>query len=311
MILVKAAKANARSGVSKITATVQPMNGKKLTFKGETDDGRSVAVIAGNQTAALTLGVDGMTGKFGDYTIDGSRNVFASKNNDEKSAANAVLGKWKAINVVWNGGSLSVAIAAKGKAKVTGILSDGTKVSAKGQLVIGTEWLCVPIVWAKQNTHLAFMLWMGKDGNDIMVDGLDNATVGQPAALREGATLRMDASALCSLLSDSTYGAYLPNGVAVEQKGTKWVVAGGAKAGKVQLGKDGNVDATKAGANASGLKLTYKAKDGTFKGSFKAYDSVKGKPNATTVNVTGVMIGDKGYGVATIKKKGSVIVSIE
>jgi hypothetical protein len=38
---------------------------------------------------------------------------------------------------------------------------------------------------------------------------------------------------------------------------------------------------------------------------------VKGKPNATTVNVTGVMIGDKGYGVATIKKKGSVIVSIE
>ncbi|MBP5510403.1 MAG: VWA domain-containing protein [Kiritimatiellae bacterium] len=310
-ILVKAAKANARSGVSKITATVQPMNGRKLTFKGETTDGRSVSVKAGNLTAVLTLGVDGMTGKFGDYAIDGSRNIFASKNSDEKSTANAVLGKWKAINAVWDGGSLSVAIAAKGKAKVAGTLSDGTKVSAKGQLVIGTEWLCIPVVWAKQKANLAFMLWMGKDGNDVMIEGLDNATVGQPAALKGGAAFRMDISALTSILGDSTYGTYLPSGIAVEQKGTKWLVANGAKAGRVQLGKDGNVDAKKAGANASGLKLTYKVKDGTFKGSFKAYANVRGKPTATTVRVTGVMIGDKGYGVATIAKKGSVTVAIE
>ena len=310
-VLVKVAKANARSGVSKITATVQPPNGKKLTFKGETADGRSVSVKAGDQTAVLTLGVDGMTGKFGDYTIDGSRNVFASKNNDEKSAANAVLGKWKAINAVWNGGSLSVVIAAKGKAKVTGTLSDGTKISAKGQLVIGTEWLCVPIVWAKQKAHLAFMLWMGKDGNDVMVEGLDNVTVGQPVVLKGGAVFRIDTAALSSILGDSIYGAYLPNGIAVEQKGTKWIVANGTKIGKVQLGKDGKVDVTKAGTNASGLKLTYKAKDGTFKGSFKAYANVRDKPMATTVNVTGVMIGDKGYGAATIKKKGSVTVTIE
>ena len=41
------------------------------------------------------------------------------------------------------------------------------------------------------------------------------------------------------------------------------------------------VDEAKAGENPSGLKLTYKAKDGTFKGSFKAYADVGGKPKAT------------------------------
>ena len=41
--------------------------------------------------------------------------------------------------------TLSVTIAAKGKAKVGWMLADGTKVSAKGQLVVGEEWCCVPV----------------------------------------------------------------------------------------------------------------------------------------------------------------------
>ena len=62
--------------------------------------------------------------------------------------------------------------------------------------------------------------------------------------------------------------------------------------------------------NPSTLKLTYKAKDGTFKGSFKAYADVNGRPKATTVNVTGVLIDGVGYGTATIKKVGGVPVTI-
>jgi hypothetical protein len=72
-----------------------------------------------------------------------------------------------------------------------------------------------------------------------------------------------------------------------------------------------NVDSSKAGENPSGLKLTYKAKDGTFKGSFKVYCDVGGKLKATSVTVTGVQIGSKGYGTATIKGQGSVPVTIE
>ena len=75
--------------------------------------------------------------------------------------------------------------------------------------------------------------------------------------------------------------------------------------------RNGIVDDSKAGTNPSGLKLTYSAKDGSFKGSFKAYSVVAGKLKATTVNVSGVMIGGKGYGTASVKTLGSLPVTIE
>ena len=60
-------------------------------------------------------------------------------------------------------------------------------------------------------------------------------------------------------------------------------------------------------------KLSYKAADGSFKGSFKVYSAVNGdnKLKATTVNVTDVMIDGVGRGMATIKKVDSVPISIE
>ena len=100
---------------------------------------------------------------------------------------------------------------------------------------------------------------------------------------------------------------YLPDGVPVTQNGAKWVVP---KAGKIAL-KKGVVDDSKAGENPSALKLTYKAKDGSFKGSFKVYADVGGKLKTTTVNVMGVMVGGVGYGTATVKKVGNVSVKVE
>ncbi len=88
------------------------------------------------------------------------------------------------------------------------------------------------------------------------------------------------------------------------------LVADGARAGKLTM-KGGVFDDSKAGANPSGLKLTYSAKGDSFKGSFKAYSVVGGKLKATAVNVSGVMIGGRGYGTAMIKKLGSVSISIE
>ena len=108
--------------------------------------------------------------------------------------------------------------------------------------------------------------------------------------------------------TNGTFADYLPDGVAVTASGTKWVLP---KAGKVQLAKDGTVDEAKLLDNPSALKLTYKAKDGTFKGSFKAYADANGKPKATTVNVAGVLVDGVGYGAATIKKAGGVSVTVE
>ena len=98
--------------------------------------------------------------------------------------------------------------------------------------------------------------------------------------------------------------------MSVAQGGARWTVAGGAKAGKVVV-KNGVVDDSGAGANPSALKLTYAAKSGTFKGSFKVYAVANGKLKATTVNVAGVMIGGKGYGAATVKKQGGVPIAVE
>ena len=89
----------------------------------------------------------------------------------------------------------------------------------------------------------------------------------------------------------------------------KWIVP---KAGKVAyLRGTTEVDEAKLLENPSALKLTYTAKTGAFKGSFKAYADANGKPKATTVNVTGVLIDGVGYGAATVKKVGGVGVTVE
>ena len=133
------------------------------------------------------------------------------------------------------------------------------------------------------------------------VAGLGDTIVGKPGTLKGGAAF------------SATWGQaalpYLPNGVPVTVNGAKWTLP---KAGKVAyLRGTTEVDAAKLLENPSALKLTYTAKTGAFKGSFKAYAEVNGKPKATTVNVTGVLIGGVGYGAATVKKVGSVPATIE
>ena len=128
-------------------------------------------------------------------------------------------------------------------------------------------------------------------------------------ALNEGAAFYMDTEALSEMLGDDMYADYLPDGIEITTKKTKWVLP---KAGKVVYSKKaGGIDESKLGENPSGLKLTFKSKDGTFSGSFKAYRDVKGKPKATTVSVSGFVVDGVGYGIATIKKVGSVPITIE
>ena len=148
------------------------------------------------------------------------------------------------------------------------------------------------------------------DGNDIEAQVSDGTK--KTFVLNDGATFVLDVEGLCELLGDDTYAEYLPDGLSVAQSGAKWVVEGGAKAGKVVVNKKtGEIDESKLGANPSALKLSFKAKTGAFSGSFRAYTNVKGKPKATTVSVTGLVVDGVGYGVATVKKLGSASVRVE
>ena len=84
------------------------------------------------------------------------------------------------------------------------------------------------------------------------------------------------------------------------------------KPGKVGLLKDkSGADLSKAGTNPSGLALKYTVKNGTFKGSFSAHALSGGKLKKVKVSVSGIVLGGRGYGTASVKKVGSWPVTIE
>ena len=308
MIQVKVGKPGKKDGTAAVKASVV-VGAKKVTLKAKGNgkavinpNGPTVVTLVGGEVCTVKLGSEGVSGTYGKYFIDGARNFFAAKSGGE--AANVVLGKWLGpVSVVWNGGALGVSIAAKGKVKVKGTLAGGAKVSAKSVFLVGEEWCAVPVTAPKAN--LTFILWLSYDGRTAVVEGLsDGASAGKPGTLVDNAAFRVSkAAAIWSSISGTVLTDYIPDGVKVG----KWVLP---KAGKVVY-KNGAVDESKLGKNPSGLKLAYKAKDGSFKGSFKVYAVNGSKAKATTVNVTGVMIDGVGYGTATIKKVGSVAVTIE
>ena len=315
-IQVKVGKPGKKDGKATVKATVV-VGTKKITLKGAEMGKAAIAsdgptkidlVGKGAEECGVMLGAYGITGYYGAYVIDGARNIFSSKDKGDLAEAKDALDKCLGSRmVIWDGGSVSVSIAAKGKVKVSGTLASGAKVSATAVLLVGEEWNCVSVSAPKAN--LSFVLWLSRDGKTTMVDGLgDDVLVGNAGTLADGAVFSVSTdAALWSAIPGEVLTEYLPNGVPVTKKGTKWTLP---KVGRITM-KKGVIDVSKAGENPSGLKLAYKAKDGTFKGSFKVYAENKGKLKATTVNVTGFLLNGIGFGTATIKKVGSISIRIE
>ena len=152
---------------------------------------------------------------------------------------------------------------------------------------------------------------MAADGSFTLKNAsylMAEATIG--GALKGGSrgTFRMDGFDLAvpgELLDD-----LLPNEESFSVSNGKWAFA---KAATVKWAKDRVtkeygliVDDTKGKTNLSGLKLTYTAKTGQFKGSFKAYalEEKNGKTKLVkyTVNVIGFVVDGVGYGEASCKK---------
>ena len=312
-IQVKVGKANKTTHESKVTASVVLGNGKKLSYKGVMlQNGKANLSAAGYDGISLFLGATEMSGSMGGYSVVGARNRCASKDKVEaKQALGELAAAVGAYNIAWSGGAVTATVSAKGAVKVAGTFADGAKISAKGQVFAVEGGYASAIVYAKAPNELAFLLRISSDGKSASAEGLSGAVAGRASGLAGEAKFKVDPNAaLWDALPGTFLSEYLPDGVPVSPNGGKWLVAGGAKAGKVTM-KGGVLDDSKAGANPSGLKLSYKAKDGTFKGSFKAYSVDNGKLKATTVSITGVMVGGKGYGTATIKKFGSLPVTVE
>ena len=336
-ILVKTAVARTdrRTGwtTARATVTIQIPGERRVSLSGEMDAGTSPGFLSvtakDGRTLDLVVGADGIAGVFDDYGIDGARNVFSSRTATDRVRASEVLSLFKdeAVNLAWEDGmscgwnGLSVKVGSAGRTRITGTLADGTRVSATAQLVAGEDWFCIPVVVDRKPHRLAFCLWLSEGCMPGLscrgVEGLDgDVRFGLAGAVGMygdgGAAFRIDTRALGELFGDWTYEGYGPDGVSVEQVGTKWRVAGGARPGRVVLGRDGLVDETKTGGNPSALTLAYRAKEGTFTGAFKYYvPSARGAPVAKPVNVYGVVVDGVGYGTAVVRGKGGVSVMVD
>lgn len=313
-IQAKVAKLTAR-GAPRVTVSVVE-GGKKIGGRGQMEVGTDGSVSAScalkdGRTVLLGFGREGLYGTLAGAEIRGARNIFSSRRSPEdKQAAASILARLQRTAIVyWKGNALSVVVANKGKCKVSGNLAGGARVSTSTQLVPGETWCAVPVAYAKASAHLRLLLWMNRATGEIAAEGLgDDVKVQWATVPGEKLTFYVDGD--FNIPGATVLTQFLPadEGLAFAG-GKKWKLP---KGGTVKQDRASGefIDTKPANGNPSGLKLSYTQKTGAFKGSFKVYAVVNGKLKKYSATVVGIMVGDTGYGTATIKKFPSVAISI-
>ena len=271
---IQAKVGKTKNGKAKVSATIVMAGGEKTEIKGEMDTatGTLTATAKNGRPVTLTFGENDLSGTYGEFEIDGARNLFVSKNGNDQATANAALAAWGGVHtMVWDDGPgyavASISIGSKGKTKVVGWMGNGTKFSASGQLIVGKKESCVTIVSTNNRTPLAFNLWF-EAGEETEFEGISDYAI-----ISTVGPLVPDAFFMCGFLTESV--------PIVIQKG-KWTV---------NTSKE------------TALKLSYKDKTGTFKGSFKV--------NKQKAIVNGVVVDGVGYGSAVMKNAGFMPVVID
>ena len=300
VIAVKAGKPSKNTGVSRLTVTIRLTGQKAITVRGRTVDG-TFRAMAGGRALDIALGLHSLSGAFGSYLVDGSRDMFAARDADSKSRAAQALSRWKGNYVAaWQAAgatdapynTLSITVKKKGRVTVKGTLANGTRVSANTHLLVGglhrrmgtgslllvgEKECAVAVSWAKKGSSVACLLWFGEDGT-VSCESLNDGSVAVAApvgaGLAAGATLRIDQAAVAAAFPGISVERSFPGGVPAK------------------------------------LSLRY-GKDGTFNGSFKVYVDSGVSFRQKTVKVSGVVLDGIGYGVAYVKNIGDWKITIE
>ena len=339
---------------SSFSATLQVVGAQKATLSGVIgSDGTGTAE---NERKGLSLEVEfsqfGMSGSYstedGDYEIIGARDRYSSGSDDAKGKVRIALanarGNWIVVlptNEAEGAGAalasghsvLSISVGAKGKAKISGTMADGTKVSASSVLIVGDSCCCLPVVvpmYSGKKGGFAFALWFtwSEDASEskVTVEGLSawNATprstapfyatfgdsvVGAVAASRMSAEVTFSLDGFFDI--DGADASFSPDGTQIEVSGSRWKLP---KADGVKSSSEGGwyvLDGKEYG-NPAGLKISYVERTGLFSGSFRVFaETASGKPRKYTATVTGAVVDGVGYGTATVKKLGSLPVRVE
>ena len=330
-----------RNGQSKATATVTLIGAKKVTLTGTIDAlGNGQGALAG-----LTLTGNGLVGTLAvngvAYTADGARDVAKTNKDPEQAVFNALNKKVWTL-VLWPKGTdenipsfakgfagLSVSMGAKGKAKLSGALPDGTKLSVSAQTVVGDLNCCIPFVYTKAKASIGFLVWIDRTGAPLDVTAISDwkgsitgvGAFAMPMELEafealepipESTTFSVDPDDLPATLV-GVQTEYLPVDEPVVVSPSKWVLAKPATVKYTrgvfdQAAYDKSITSGKT--NKSALKLRYTSKSGLFSGSFSIFTVQGTTMKKVTANVSGVVCGGAGYGFALIKKHGAIPVWI-
>lgn len=327
-----------------VTATVKLLGGAKLKLSGKMgEDGNAELTDKTEEhEMSLSIGANGFLGMLDDREVSGARHLFSGKSNADKVACNLALQAWrrtwtivlKAEDAEGEGAAfaqgycaLSVTVGAKGRTRVKGTLPDGTKVSVSAQMLVGEGCCCVPVVapmYTGKKGGFAFLLWLSPDAEDVWgLSGWDATTRSGGSFAAKLALIGFEEAGESALPSEASFSLegefeaddppildeWLPGGVDIAANGARWTLP---KAGTVKYSRVDEAFVATSEENPSGLKLSFAAKTGTFKGSFKAYGELsETRLKKYTATVTGGVVDGVGYGTATIKKIGSVPVVIE
>ena len=320
---IKATKANTRTGLSKLMATVVLRDGRKIKLTGTAEapsTNKVFTLASASASASVKFEVNGLIGcyiapegKF--YSIHGGRNVFKAKDDAGKAAAAAVAkGCWSiALETADDGGSafahgytgLSVTVGNLGKVRISGTLGDGTAANTTAQAIVGANGVvCVPVtasLYSKKGGYS--MLLTFKSGQLAAVTGIsswkaagNSATFtarwfdeaifhAEPGAGKISSDMILDIAGFDEVTSlAGNVVATSPNYSLVTAVGNRWTGIKGI----------------------NDLKVTYKEKDCTFKGTLNVYvTDPRGKPKKIKGTLTGVVVNGVPYGTLVIRNVGS------
>jgi len=229
--------------------------------------------------------------------------------------------------VVWTADGVAVLSIKTGKVSNKGVVSvsgfvmgmDGKKLTVKSaKLPVDGDERLHGTLQVKDGSTIDITIdedemwgkWKGmsfNSGDNYVGGALDNG--------RE-LVFRFANGIVSDILPDGTIANLLPEGMRIAVNGGKFVLD---KSPTVKWVKDRatNVsglvidDGNGTKTNYSGLKLTYTPKTGTFKGSFKIYAVQNDKLKKYSAKVSGIVVNGTGFGLATIKGKGSVPIEID
>lgn len=217
--------------------------------------------------------------------------------------------------------------ARSGAVRVSGSITgrDGKKYTlVSGSAPVRDD--AVSVILSVRNREEALVAKISAKGIESLTFGeavYETSSTAGGALANATPSVTVDASGAAELATaiEGLQADLLPTEEAFAATATRWTFKKAALVKLVRNRTTGayelDVNTTRDRTNLSGLKLTYAARTGLFKGSFKAYAVVesRGRPQLKkyTVRVSGFVANGKGYGQAVLTRPaaGPISVTIE